>query len=86
MPPSDVLLEMMKQIHTDVVLIRDNHLAHIAEDISEIKIEQAEMKKDIALVMDFKDEVESELKSVVKKVIGVGIGVVATILGLPVVM
>lgn len=86
MPPSDALLEMMKQIHADVVLIRDNHLAHIAEDISEIKIEQAEMKKDIALVMDFKDEVESELKSVVKKVIGVGIGVVATILGLPVVM
>tara|TARA_R100000231_G_scaffold69035_1_gene55027 strand:+ start:1038 stop:1298 length:261 start_codon:yes stop_codon:yes gene_type:complete len=86
MPPSDALLEMMKQVHADVVQIRDNHLAHIAEDISEIKIEQAEMKKDIALVMDFKDEVESELKSVVKKVIGVGIGVVATILGLPVVM
>ena len=86
MPPSDALLEMMKQVHADVVQIRDNHLAHIAEDISEIKIEQAEMKKDIALVMDFKDEVESELKSVVKKFIGVGIGVVATILGLPVVM
>ncbi len=86
MPPSDALLEMMKQVHADVVQIRDNHLAHIAEDISEIKVEQAEMKKDIAIVMDFKTEVEGELRSIVKKVIGVGIGMVGAILGLPVIM
>jgi hypothetical protein len=77
---------MMKQVHADVVQIRDNHLAHIADDISEMKIEQAEMKKDIEVVMAFKQEVEGELRSVVKKVIGIGIGVISAVLGLPVIM
>ena len=86
MPQSDALLEMMKQVHADVVQIRDNHLAHIADDISEMKVEQAEMKKDITIVMAFKEEVEGELKGIVKKVIGVGIGVVSAVLGLPVIM
>jgi len=86
MSPSDALLVMMKQVHADVVQIRDNHLAHIADDISEMKIEQAEMKKDIEVVMAFKQEVEGELRSVVKKVIGIGIGVISAVLGLPVIM
>jgi len=86
MPSDGVLLEMMKQVHTDVVQIRDNHLAHIAEDLTEMKVEQAEMKKDIAIVMDFKAEVEGSLRVIVKKVIGVGIGIVVAVLGLPVVM
>ena len=35
-----VMLEMLKGLRQDVVTIRDNHLAHIAEDIDKIQQEQ----------------------------------------------
>lgn len=44
---SEVLLEMLRGLREDVVVIRDNHLAHIAEDIQSIKTEQVRQQKEI---------------------------------------
>lgn len=82
----EVLLEMMKQIHSDVVTIRDNHLAHIADDITTMKVEQAEMKRDIEEVMTFKQEVERTMSKLLMRIVAIAGTTVAAALGLPVIM
>ena len=50
---SEVLLEMLKGLREDVVVIRDNHLAHIADDIQSIKVEQNRQQKEIDELTEF---------------------------------
>tara|TARA_R110001592_G_scaffold67354_8_gene206595 strand:- start:21932 stop:22189 length:258 start_codon:yes stop_codon:yes gene_type:complete len=82
----EVLLEMMRNIHSDVVTIRDNHLAHIAEDITDMKVEQSAMRKDLDEVMTFKQEVEKTVSTLLIRVVGVAGGAVTAALGLPLLM
>lgn len=80
---ADVMLEMMKAIREDLNTIRDNHLAHIAEDISAIKVEQAEMRKDIDEVMGFKEEVEALVRDNLKKALSVVVVGIGAVVGIP---
>tara|TARA_R100000406_G_scaffold15676_1_gene9721 strand:- start:631 stop:885 length:255 start_codon:yes stop_codon:yes gene_type:complete len=80
---ADVMLEMMKAIRDDLNTIRDNHLAHIAEDISAIKVEQAEMRKDIDEVMGFKEEVEALVRDNLKKALSVVVVGIGAVVGIP---
>ena len=50
---SEVLLEMLRGLREDVVVIRENHLAHIAEDIQSIKAEQTRQQKEIDDLTEF---------------------------------
>lgn len=83
MSMADVMLEMMKAIREDLNTIRDNHLAHIAEDISAIKVEQAEMRKDIDEVMGFKEEVEALVRDNLKKALSVVVVGIGAVVGIP---
>ena len=83
MSMADVMLEMMKAIRDDLNTIRDNHLAHIAEDISAIKVEQAEMRKDIDEVMGFKEEVEALVRDNLKKALSVVVVGIGAVVGIP---
>ena len=80
---ADVMLEMMKAIRDDLNTIRDNHLSHIAEDISAIKVEQAEMRKDIDEVMGFKEEVEALVRDNLKKALSVVVVGIGAVVGIP---
>ncbi len=80
---ADVMLEMMKAIREDLNTIRDNHLAHIAEDISAIKVEQAEMRKDIDEDMGFKEEVEGFGRVNLKKAVSVVVVGIGAVVGIP---
>ena len=80
---ADVMLEMMKAIRDDLNTIRDNHLAHIADDISAIKVEQAEMRKDIDEVMGFKEEVEALVRDNLKKALSVVVVGIGAVVGIP---
>ena len=78
-----VLLEMVKGLRHDVATIRDNHLAHIAEDIDGIKIEQANARRDIDELMGFKSELQQYFKSGINRLI-LGVGtIVAASVGIP---
>ena len=78
-----VLLEMVKGLRHDVATIRDNHLAHIAEDIDTIKAEQAMARRDIDELMEFKTEIRDIFKSGINRLIVAVSAVVTAALGLP---
>lgn len=78
-----VLLEMVKGLRHDVATIRDNHLAHIAEDIDTIKAEQAMARRDIDELMEFKTEIRDCIKSGINRLIVAVSAVVTAALGLP---
>ncbi|BCU99631.1 MAG: hypothetical protein CM15mV29_0210 [uncultured marine virus] len=84
---SDTMMEMihrdMEMIHRDIVTMRDNHLAHIAEDITQIKLEQVSMKKDLETVMTFKENVETNMSKAMLKLSAILASGLALILGVP---
>jgi len=57
MSDSDLLLEMVKQTNEDVRNLRDNHLHHLQEDISDMKDELQGMRRDVDGLMKIKKEV-----------------------------
>lgn len=79
----DATLELIKTIKSDLDVIRDNHLKHIAEDLTAMKVEQAEMRKDIDEVMGFKEEVEALVKDNLKKALSVVVVAVGAAIGIP---
>tara|TARA_R110001592_G_scaffold70015_4_gene214736 strand:+ start:14980 stop:15243 length:264 start_codon:yes stop_codon:yes gene_type:complete len=78
-----ILLEMVKGLRHDVVTIRDNHLAHIADDIQDIKSEQAEQRRDIDDLKEFKNEIDSHIKTGVTKLVMAAAGILAAAYGIP---
>jgi DNA replicative helicase MCM subunit Mcm2 (Cdc46/Mcm family) len=76
-----VLLEMVKGLREDVVTIRDNHLAHIAEDIQEIKVEQTKARADIDDLMEFKAGINELVKAGINRLIAVTGAILAASLG-----
>lgn len=79
----DVLLEMLKGLKEDVVTIRDNHLAHIAEDIKDIQTEQVSQRRDIDDLLVFKNDITDCIKAGVNRLILGFATIVAGALGLP---
>ncbi|MBL96723.1 MAG: hypothetical protein CMF52_02815 [Legionellales bacterium] len=78
-----VMLEMLKGLRQDVVTIRDNHLAHIAEDIDKIQQEQILARKDIDELKTFKEGIEEYIKTGINKIL-VGVGAIVTAsIGIP---
>lgn len=76
---TEVLLEMLKGLREDVVVIRDNHLAHIAEDIQTIKTEQARQQKEIDDLTEF----VAQAKGYVRNLTLWAGSLIAATLGLP---
>lgn len=79
---STVLLEMVKGLRDDVVTIRDNHLAHIADDIQEIKTEQVKARADIDDLMEFKSGINELVKAGLNRLIAVTGAILAASLGI----
>jgi len=80
---NEVLLEMLKGLRDDVVVIRDNHLAHIAEDIQDIKTEQAAQRRDIEDLMEFKEGINQHIKSGITRLVFTAAAIIAASLGIP---
>lgn len=78
-----VLLEMLKGLRHDVATIRDNHLAHIAEDIENIKTEQIETRRDIDDLMEFKAELQGQIGTAVNRILLIALTAVTASLGVP---
>tara|TARA_A200000159_G_scaffold45801_1_gene42048 strand:+ start:1787 stop:2116 length:330 start_codon:yes stop_codon:yes gene_type:complete len=78
-----VLLEMLKGLRHDVATIRDNHLAHIAEDIENIKTEQIETRRDIDDLMEFKTELQGQIGTAVNRILLIALTAVTASLGVP---
>ncbi len=78
-----VLLEMLKGLRDDVVVIRDNHLAHIAEDIQEIKSEQASQRRDIDDLVEFKEGINQHIKQGITRLTLTAAAIIAASLGIP---
>ncbi len=79
----DATLELIKTIKSDLDVIRDNHLKHIADDLTAMKVDQAEMRKDIDEVMGFKEEIETLVKDNLKKALSVVVVAVGAAIGIP---
>lgn len=79
----DVLLEMLKGLKTDIVTIRDNHLAHIADDIKDIQAEQVLQRRDIDELMVFKNDIRDCIRAGVNKLLLGFATIIGTALGLP---
>ena len=78
-----VLLEMLKGLRHDVATIRDNHLAHIAKDIEDIKTEQVEARRDIDDLMGFKAELQGQINSTINRILLIALTAVTASLGVP---
>mgnify|MGYP003638824428 FL=1 len=77
----DILLEMLKGLKHDVSVIRDNHLAHIGEDIQSIKAEQVAQRTDIDELMAFKSEIADCIKSAANRLLAGIAGIAGAVLG-----
>jgi predicted nucleic acid-binding Zn-ribbon protein len=78
-----VLLEMLKGLRHDVAVIRDNHLAHIAQDIEDIKKEQTEARRDIDDLMDFKAELQAQIGSAINRILLIALTSITASIGVP---
>jgi heterodisulfide reductase subunit A-like polyferredoxin len=76
---NEVMLEMLRGLREDVVVIRDNHLAHIAEDIQSIKTEQTRQQKEIDDLTEFVAQAKAYVRNLT---LWVG-SLLAATLGLP---
>lgn len=65
MPKDDAILQMLGTMQNDIITIRDNHLAHIQADISEIKVKQATHGEEIAVLKKGQGVIERVLLKIV---------------------
>lgn len=59
---NDPVFQWTQAIHRDLSNLRDNHLAHIQEDLTTLKHDVGMMKKDIDDLKGIKDEAISILR------------------------
>ena len=79
----DILLEMMKQTNDDLRNLRDNHLVHLQDDVSEMKDELSGLRRDVDGLMSLKNEIIDLFRKHARFLISIFlIGVVVTF-GLP---
>jgi hypothetical protein len=68
----EVMLAALQALHADVRTIRDNHLAHIAADIEDIKVEQATHGAAIADLQALKSRLMGVVFTLAASALGVG--------------
>ena len=79
----DILLEMVKQTNDDLRNLRDNHLVHLQDDVSEVKDEVMGLRRDVDGLMSVKKEITDLFRQHARFLISIFlIGVLATF-GLP---
>ncbi len=73
----------VESLAADVALIRDNHLVHLQEDVSEIKAQQTEMAKKMIVMETKMDLAEEYLGKILKLLlpIALGAGIIAEAIG-----
>jgi archaellum component FlaC len=71
----EALLELIKATRDDVVTIRDNHLAHINDDIHEIKDSVKEMSMRVSAIEDTINTIKNHWWKIVSLVIAGILGV-----------
>ncbi len=72
MGEDSLVIAAISAIHEDVRTIRDNHLAHIASDIEEIKVKQAEQGASIEDLQAFKSRLMGIIFTLAGSALGVG--------------
>jgi hypothetical protein len=59
---SDDLRRLVEQTHADLVNLRDNHVNHLAQDISSLKTDVAVIKEQVSGLQSFKDEIVATIR------------------------
>lgn len=82
----DVHFQWTQAIHRDLANLRDNHLAHIGEDLTNLKRDVQTLKSDVDELKGIKDEALSILRRYSGRiVVGILVGIGAAT-GTPVLM
>jgi hypothetical protein len=68
----EVIIAALQALHEDVRVIRDNHLAHIADDIEQIKVTQATHGASIEDLNAFKSRIMGIVFALAGSAAGVG--------------
>ncbi len=72
----DVHFQWTQAIHRDLANLRDNHLAHIGEDLNNLKRDVSELKSDVEELKSLKDEALSILRRYSGRIVlGILIGI-----------
>jgi hypothetical protein len=66
----DRLYDLMRETREEMKVMRDNHLAHIADDLGELRTTTAVMSERLKSVENFKEEMEGWWKDYARKTIG----------------
>tara|TARA_R110002050_G_scaffold7274_2_gene28393 strand:+ start:95 stop:367 length:273 start_codon:yes stop_codon:yes gene_type:complete len=61
------IFDLIAQTRKELSILRDNHLAHISQDISSVKIELALISTRLEQVEDFHSEMETLFRDYAKK-------------------
>ena len=83
--PNDPTFQWIQAIHRDVAHLRDNHLAHVNQDLQTLKMEVQEIKGELRKVQPIIDELQILTSKVGRKVlygILIGIGLIGGPMGM----
>lgn len=82
----DVHFQWTQAIHRDLANLRDNHLAHIGEDLTNLKRDVQSLKEDVDELKGIKDEALNILRRYSGRIVlGIVVGIGAAT-GTPVLM
>ena len=84
--PSDPHFQWTQAIHRDLVNLRDNHLAHIQEDLSSLKSDMKEVRRDVDDLKEVKDQVQRLVGRISFRLLLAIVATIGTVFGLPVAM
>ncbi len=76
------IFDLIGQTRKELNILRDNHLAHISQDISAVKVELALISSRLTKVEEFHDEMESLFREYAKKALTIVFTLVCGSLGL----
>lgn len=75
----EIHFQWTQAIHRDLANLRDNHLAHIGEDLTNLKRDVSELRRDVDDLKGIKDEALSILRRYSGRIVlGILIGIGAT--------
>ena len=85
-PAQDVHFQWTQAIHRDLVNLRDNHLAHIAQDLNGIKSDVKDLRNDVDELKELKDEAVSLVSKFGWKMLLIVVAGLGGAAGLPIMM
>ena len=75
-PKDEIHFQWTQAIHRDLANLRDNHLAHIGEDLTNLKRDVGELRADVNELKGIKDEALSILRRYSGRIVlGILIGI-----------